>query len=67
MTDLTLCDDGVDYFEFAEAVAELVNTAIWKWTATAVLHYEKGRTNGASVRAALPIPFGQKRTGSFFS
>ena len=26
LTDLTMCDDGVDYFEFTEAVAELVET-----------------------------------------
>lgn len=28
LTDLTMCDDGVDYFEFTEAVAELVETII---------------------------------------
>ena len=26
LTDLTMCDGGVDYFEFAEAVNELVET-----------------------------------------
>ena len=26
LTELTMCDEGVDYFDFAEAVAELVET-----------------------------------------
>ena len=26
LTDLTMCDEGVDYFDFAESVAELVDT-----------------------------------------
>ena len=26
LTELTMCDAGVDYFEFAEAVSELVET-----------------------------------------
>ena len=28
LADLTMCDEGVDYFDFAEAAAELVSTCL---------------------------------------
>ena len=41
LADLTMCDEGVDYFAFAAAVHELVNT-------------DKGRRNGAICESSLP-------------
>jgi len=54
MTDLTLCDDGVDYFEFAEAVAELVNTGHLEVDGNGLYSItEKGRTNGSICESSL--------------
>ncbi len=54
MTDLTLCDDGVDYFEFAEAVAELVNTGHLELDGSGLYSItEKGRTNGSICESSL--------------
>ncbi len=46
LTDLTMCDDGVDYFQYAEAVSELTDTA---HISNENGHYsitDKGRRNG---------------------
>jgi len=54
LTDLVLCDDGVDYFEFAEALAELVSSEHLHLEDE---HYEitdKGRLNGAACESSLP-------------
>lgn len=55
LTELTFCDDGVEYFDFAEAVAELVETEHLDRTEDD--HYtitEKGRRNGAICESSLP-------------
>ena len=48
LTDLTMCDDGVDYFEFAEAVSELVETGHLTLEGDLYAITDKGRTNGAA-------------------
>ena len=53
LTDLVMCDPGVDYFEFAEAVNELVQSEHvaqedGRYTAT-----DKGRRNGADCESSL--------------
>jgi hypothetical protein len=54
LTELTMCDDGVDYFEFAAAVAELVDTGHLTledgWYAVT----DKGRRNGSICESSLP-------------
>lgn len=54
LTDLTMCDDGVDYFEFAEAVAELVETGHLQLEDDHYAITEKGRLNGAACESSLP-------------
>lgn len=54
LTDLTMCDDGVDYFQFAESVAELVDT---EHLVLEDHHYaitDKGRRNGGICESSLP-------------
>jgi len=54
LTDLTLCDAGVDYFEFAEAVSELVETGHLTLENERYAITDKGRQNGAACESSLP-------------
>ncbi len=59
MTPDTLADlvgrhEGVNYFEFAEATAELMETGHLTLTADGYLITEKGRTNSAACETSLP-------------
>lgn len=54
LTDLTMCDDGVDYFEFAEAVAELVESGHLTLEDDRYAITDKGRENGAACESSLP-------------
>ena len=54
LTELTMCDEGVDYFEFAEAVSELVSTDHLTLQDGLYEITEKGRANGAICESSLP-------------
>lgn len=54
VTDLTLCDEGVDYFDFAEAVAELVDTDHLTRADDRYAITEKGKRNGGICESSLP-------------
>lgn len=54
LTGLTMIDDGVDYFEFAEAVPELVQTGNLSLTDGKYAITEEGRKNGAVCEGSLP-------------
>ena len=55
LTDLTLCDEGIDYFEYAEALSELVDTEhVQKQEDEQYFITEKGRKNGAICESSLP-------------
>lgn len=55
LTDLTLCDEGVDYFQYVEALAELVKTDHLKQTeGDRYTITEKGIKNGAICESSLP-------------
>ena len=54
LTDLTLCDEGVDYFDFAEAVAELVDTDHLTRADDRYAITEKGKRNGGICESSLP-------------
>lgn len=54
LTDLTMCDEGVDYFLFTEAVAELVETEHLTFTDGHYAITEKGRRNGSTLESHLP-------------
>lgn len=60
LTGLTMCDDGVDYFEFAEAVSELVETGHLTLENDLYAITEKGRANGAACESSLPYTVKQK-------
>lgn len=53
LTDLALCDPGVDYFEFAEAVGELVQSAHVLFQDNMYSITEKGRRNSADCESSL--------------
>lgn len=60
LTDLAMCDDGVDYFQFAEAVSELTASdhlleEDGKYSIT-----EKGRRNGADCESSLSVAIRRK-------
>ncbi len=54
LTDLTLTDEGVDYFDFAEAVAELVESGHLELNDGRYAITEKGRKNGTVCESSLP-------------
>lgn len=54
LTGLSMCDDGVDYFEFAEAVAELVHTGHLLMENEQYSITDKGRRNGSICESSLP-------------
>lgn len=60
LADLTFCDDGVEYFEFAAAVAELVETGHLQFAEEKYTVTEKGRRNGAICESSLAFSVRQK-------
>ena len=53
LTDLTMCDEGVDYFMYAEAVAELLESDHLSQNGEYYSITEKGRRNGADTESSL--------------
>lgn len=64
LTDLTMCDAGVDYFDFAEAVSELVKTGHLALEDGCYSITEKGRRDGAACESSLPYSVKRKCSGS---
>ena len=54
ITDLVRRHEGVNYFEFTEATAELVKTGHLTQTEEGYLITDKGRTNSAACESSLP-------------
>ena len=55
LTELTLCDEGIDYFEFAEAVHELVGTGHLQQDKEELFRItEKGLKNGDICQSSIP-------------
>lgn len=54
LAELALCDEGVDYFAFAEATAELVDSEHLSLADGQYAITEKGRKNGAICESSLP-------------
>ena len=55
LTDLALCDEGVDYFRFADALGRLEETGhIRKDAEDKILITSKGRINGETTEEELP-------------
>ena len=60
LTDLTMCDDGIDYFDFAESVAELVESGHLILEEQRYSITDKGRENGAVCESSLPYSVKRK-------
>ena len=60
LTDLALCDDGVDYFLFSQAVSELVESEHLLLENSLYSITEKGRKNGSVCEGSLPFSVRQK-------
>ena len=54
LAELALCDDGVNYFDFTEAVSELVETQNVVLLDDKYLITAKGIANGSEVENSLP-------------
>lgn len=54
LTDLVLCDEGVDYFQFSQALTELQETGHVQRKEELYAITEKGRTNSAVCENELP-------------
>ena len=53
LTDLALCDDGVDYFQYAEAVSELIGSGHLAREGDSYVITDKGRRNIAAGESSL--------------
>jgi hypothetical protein len=60
LTDLCMCDEGVDYFMFSQAVAELVLSEHLQVEQELYSITDKGRKNGAVWEESLPFSVRQK-------
>lgn len=60
LTDLAMCDDGVDYFLFSQAVSELVNSDHLQINDELYSITEKGRKNGEICESSLPFSVRQR-------
>ena len=55
LTDIALCDEGVNYFEFAEALSKLEETGHVQTNAEGLISITpKGRSNGKATEEELP-------------
>ncbi|MCC8182542.1 MAG: DUF4364 family protein [Clostridiales bacterium] len=55
LTDLALCDEGVDYFQFADALGKLEETGHVSTDKDGLISITpKGRTNGETTQEELP-------------
>ena len=53
LTDLSMCDPGVEYFDFAEAVSELVQSSHIQFQDNLYSITEKGRRNSSDCESSL--------------
>lgn len=53
LTDLTMCDEGVDYFNFAESVGELLDSGHLSQDGEFYSITDKGLRNGANTETSL--------------
>ena len=54
LTDLVMCDDGVDYFLFAEGVSELLESGHAEKIDELYIATEKGRRSSTDLESSLP-------------
>ena len=54
LSELTLCDDGISYFDFAECVDELVKTDHIYFNGETYVITDKGERNGSVTESSIP-------------
>lgn len=54
LSELTLCDDGISYFDFAECVDELVKTDHIYFNGETYVITDKGERNGTVTESSIP-------------
>ena len=54
LAELTLCDDGISYFDFAECVDELVKTDHVYFNGETYIITDKGERNGSVTESSIP-------------
>ena len=63
LTDLALCDDGVDYFSFSECLNELVDSEHMKRTEDGLYcATPRGIRNSEVCESSIPYPCASKPT-----
>ena len=60
LAELAICDDGISYFDYAECLAELVETEHINQTGSQYKITEKGNRNGATIESSLPYSVRKK-------
>ena len=61
--DLAMCDEGVDYFDFAECLSDLVRTEHLTLSADGLYAItDKGLRNSRICESSLPTPCGRGAT-----
>ena len=56
LANLSLCDDGIGYFDFTECAADLVKTGHISLSGGLYEITDKGRRNGAVTESGIPYP-----------
>lgn len=54
LSDLTMCDDGINYFDFSECVDELVSSDHLYYNGEEYIITDKGRKNGEITESGIP-------------
>lgn len=54
LSELTMCDDGISYFDFAECVDELVKTEHISFDGETYAITDKGERNGSVTESSIP-------------
>lgn len=60
LLELTLCDGGIGYFDYAECLAELVETGHVDENGGKYLITEKGIRNGSAIESSIPYSVREK-------
>ena len=55
LSELTLCDGGINYFSFSEALADLLSTGHVKEEDGLYASTEKGQRNGSATESSVPF------------